>query len=83
MFCTVLTDMQTLPSHSRCTLLKFLLAASYQRISGLIYEDGCGIHIVVVVSNISLVLSMKEVVDSEEGCGIYEEGCRLLSSSWC
>ena len=63
MFCTILTDLQTLPSHSRCTLFKFLLAASRQRISGLIYEDGCGIHIVMVVSNVSPVLSMKRVVD--------------------
>ena len=34
------------------------------------------IHVVAVVSNISLVLSMKEVADSEEGCGI-------TSSWWC
>ena len=42
-----------------------------KHISGLIYhEEGCRlrIHNVVVVSNIFLVLSMKEDVDSEEGC---------------
>ena len=70
MFCTVLTDMQTLPSHSQCTLFKFLLAVSRQRISGLIYEDGCSINIVVVVSNVSPVLSMKRVADSRRRRGV-------------